>query len=164
MTGSGAMASTRASTLVATAIVLALAFVLAAPAPAEAQCTVYVQSGVAFGTYDVFSGVPVDAVGRIAYMCGNKDKDIRISLTRGSGSTYLPRRMTGEGDVLDYNLFRDAACTQIWGDLSEGTSVYSIHNPPNNRWVELTVYGRIPPGQDRAAGTYGDTVVVEINF
>jgi spore coat protein U-like protein len=30
--------------------------------------------------------------------------------------------------------------------------------------VSVTVYGRIPPGQDISAGSYSDTVTVVVNF
>lgn len=133
-------------------------------ADAEAACTVSA-SGVAFGTYDVYQTSPTDSTGTITFRCGNQDKDILITISRGSSSTFNPRTMQAGGDVLVYNLYRDAAMTQIWGDGSGGTSAYFNRNPqPNNQDIPLTVFGRIPAGQDAAPGLYSDTVVVSIEY
>jgi spore coat protein U-like protein len=66
--------------------------------------------------------------------------------------------------VLEYNLYRDAAFSAIWGDGTSGTTTYTIRNPPNNQDVVLTVYGRVPALQDVATGSYADAVIVTINF
>ena len=63
-----------------------------------------------------------------------------------------------------YNLFLNAAFTQIWGDGTGGTSTYFLHNPPNKKDVPVTVFSRIPAGQDVAVGGYGDTVVVTLEY
>ena len=129
----------------------------------EAGCTVST-AGVAFGTYNVFSATALASTGTISLHCGAADKNITIHLSKGTSSTYALRVLTGPaGDVINYNLFRDAACTQIWGDSTGGTSVYSNSRPGKNV-INLTVYGRIAPGQDVRAGMYSDSVVTEINF
>ena len=75
-----------------------------------------------------------------------------------------PRTLRKGSEVLQYNLYRNAARTTIWGDGTGGTSVYSLANPPNNSNVNLTIYGRIPAQQDVSAGNYSDTVSAVINF
>lgn len=134
------------------------------PPAALAQCTVSVQGGLSFGVYSVFDAAPLNTTGSISYRCGKKDKDVRITLGRGSSSTYRPRTLVNGSERLAYNLFLDAAATSIWGDQTEGTSVYALHNPPNDTWVNVTIYARIPPGQDAAAGSYSDTIRVDVNF
>ena len=145
-------------------LVAFLACCAAWPSHACADCSIAVQGGVSFGIYNVFSTAPLDSTGTISYRCGNKDHGIRITLTRGNSSTYRPRSLVSGPELLGYNLFTDAARTLVWGDETEGTSIYSIHNPPNLAWTDLTIFGRIPAGQDVAAGGYSDTVTVEINF
>ncbi len=66
--------------------------------------------------------------------------------------------------MLTYNLYRNAGRTNIWGDGTGGTSVYTRANPPNDSNVNLTIYGRIPAQQDVSAGNYSDTVSAVINF
>ena len=145
--------------------VLTLAVLVLHAGAAHAQgCSVNTSGAIRFGSYDVFAPMPLDTTGTVSYICDKKDRDILITLSPGASSTFRPRRMTNGTDQLAYNLYLDAAFTVIWGDLAEGTGAYTRHNPPNNRWVELTVYGRTPARQDVSAGTYSDTLVVEINF
>jgi spore coat protein U-like protein len=72
--------------------------------------------------------------------------------------------MVSGGERLSYNLYRDAACTSIWGDGTGGTATYTNANPANNTAINITVYGQVPAGQDVSAGVYSDTVSAVINF
>lgn len=132
-------------------------------APAQAACTVSA-TPVAFGPYDVFALAHDDAVGTITYRCTLLQLNVRISISRGSSSTFAPRTLRSGSELLSYNIFRDSARTQIWGDGTGGTSIYSILIPPWNQDVVLTMYGRIPAEQDARVGAYADTVVVTVEF
>lgn len=127
------------------------------------SCTISVTS-VAFGTYNVFTTTAVDSTGTITYQCNSKATNISISLSDGSSTTYSPRTLRKGSEILQYNLYSDAARTTVWGDGTDGTSVYTIANPSNNSNVTVTVYGRIPAQQDVSAGSYTDTVSAVINF
>ena len=142
-----------------TASVVAL---VAAAGRAEAACTVSTTSAI-FGTYDVFNPSANASTATITYRCGG-DKDILITLSKGSSSTFTPRTLRNGTEVLQYNLYRDAAFSTIWGDGTSGTTTYTIKNPPNNQDVVLTVYGSIPAQQDVAVGSYADALTVTINF
>jgi spore coat protein U-like protein len=142
-----------------TASVVAL---VAAAGRAEAACTVSTTSAN-FGTYDVFNPSANASTATITYRCGG-DKDILITLSKGSSSTFTPRTLRNGTEVLQYNLYRDAAFSTIWGDGTSGTTTYTIKNPPNNQDVVLTVFGRIPAQQDVAVGSYADALTVTINF
>jgi spore coat protein U-like protein len=144
--------------------VLAICLVGATDAAAQApSCTISVLS-VAFGNYNVFTATPLDSTGRVTYRCNAAAANISISLGKGASPTFNPRTMTKSGEALNYNLYRNAARTNIWGDGTGGTSVYTRANPPNNNNVNVTIYGRIPAGQDVSAGAYSDTVLATINF
>jgi spore coat protein U-like protein len=134
-----------------------------AAAAQSPSCTISVSS-VAFGPYSVFTTTPADSTGTITYSCNSAAANISISLGNGSSSTFSPRTLGKGGEVLSYNLYRNAGRTQIWGDGTGGTSVYTRANPPSNGDVNLTVYGRIPAQQDVSAGDYSDTVSAVINF
>jgi spore coat protein U-like protein len=127
------------------------------------SCTISATS-VNFGNYNVFNGTPLDSTGTITYRCNAAASNITVALTKGASTTYNPRLMYKGVEVLGYNLFRNAARTNIWGDGTSGTAIYSRANPPNNSNVNLTVYGRVPAGQDVSAGTFSDTVTAVINF
>jgi spore coat protein U-like protein len=129
----------------------------------EAACTLSTTS-VAFGTYNVYSATPLASTGTISLDCQWSDRNVRIDLSRGNSGTYATRTLVGPGtDVLTYNLFRNAAYTQIWGNGTSGTSYYS-NSAPGSNVINLTVYGRITAGQDVRAGAYTDTVVATVTF
>lgn len=127
------------------------------------SCTISVTS-VAFGNYNVFTTTADDSTGTITYRCNSSAMNISISLSDGSSSTYSPRTLRKGSEILQYNLYRNAARTTIWGNGTGGTSVYTSANPPNNSNVSVTIYGRIPAQQDVSAGSYSDTVSAVINF
>jgi len=145
------------SALLATAGMVGLSF------PALAVCSLS-STSISFGTYDVFSTSPLDTNGSIVYRCGNADNNISISLDRGGASSFNPRRMLNGSQVLNYNLYLDAARTIIWGDGTSGTQTYFIKNPPNNQDVTIPLYGRVPTGQSVSKGAYSNTITVTINF
>ncbi len=127
------------------------------------SCTI-TAVGVSFGTYDVFSGSPLDSTGSVTYNCISVLGTITINLSRGGAPTFTPRQMFRSSETLNYNLYLNAARTTIWGDGTSGTSHYGPVTPPLLTNVTVTIYGRIPGGQDVSAGTYSDTVVATINF
>ena len=131
---------------------------------AHAQACTISATSVNFGSYNVFNGSDVDSTGTVTYRCNGSAHNITVGLTQGASATFNPRQMQKGAEVLNYNLFVDASRTSIWGDGTSGTSVYSIGNPPNNTNVNLTVYGRVPAGQDVSAGSFSDTVTAVINF
>jgi len=141
---------------------LGLAVALAWPRTAMAACTISA-TPVSFGTYNVFSSTPLDSTGSVIFNCDNR-ANITITLNNGGATTFNPRRMLNGSEPLNYNLYRDAARTAIWGDGTGGTQVYSDPRTPRNQNVTLTVYGRIPAGQDVSVGTYTNTVTATINF
>ncbi|MDO8684810.1 MAG: spore coat U domain-containing protein [Armatimonadota bacterium] len=141
---------------------LGLAVALAWPRTAMAVCTIST-TPVSFGNYNVFSVTPLDTTGTVTYRCGT-ERNIRISLNRGGAATFNPRRMLKGSEALNYNLYRDAARTTIWGDGTGGTQVYFDANPPNNQNVTVNIFGRIPAGQDVTAGSYTNTITATIDF
>lgn len=142
---------------------LATAAIVGLPFSALAVCSLS-STSISFAIYDVFSTNPLDTNGSIVYRCGNADNNISISLDRGGASSFNPRQMLNGSQVLNYNLYLDAARTIIWGDGTGGTQTYFIKNPPNNQDVTVPVYGRIPTGQSVTKGAYSNTITVTINF
>lgn len=143
-----------------------LAAVFGAPATARAQggngCAISA-TGVNFGTYNVFSAAPVQSTGGLTFRCGAAVAAVRVSLSTGQSGTFSPRTLTGTGDGLAYNLYRNAGRTEIWGDGSGGTFDMPM-TPEKNTWIPLTIYAQIPPLQDVRAGAYTDTITAIIQF
>jgi spore coat protein U-like protein len=127
------------------------------------SCTIST-TPVSFGNYNVFNAAAVDSTGRVTYRCNGTAANISVSLSKGLSTTYNPRQMSKGAERLSYNLYRNAARTTIWGDGTGGTQVYTRANPPNNSNVNVTIYGRVPAGQDVSAGNFTDTILATINF
>jgi spore coat protein U-like protein len=123
-------------------------------------------TGLIFGSYDIFSGSPLDSVGSMTYRCDDVgyQETLVIDLGRGSSSTYAPRKMFRGAYELDYNLYLDSNRTSIWGDGSSGTSHYGPVSPANGEDTTVYVYGRVLVGQNARTGSYSDTVVVTVLF
>jgi spore coat protein U-like protein len=141
-----------------------LAAALAAlPAAARAQtCTVLGVTGVAFGAYDPIGAnatVPRDSTGQLHYRCRGGAAPL-VTLSTGASGSYQPRQLRQAARSLGYNLYRDAARAQIWGNGTGGT--FTVQGQRGNR--TLVIYGRIFPGQVAAAGSYADTIVATLNF
>ena len=132
-------------------------------ADAALNCSFTSVTGLNFGAYDVFNASPTKATGTIKYDCKGAGGGalMRMDLSTGSG-TFVNRTLRSGGNVLNYNLYPDAANSQVWGDGTGGTYQYVVN--PGNSAVSLTVYGTIPPGQDVGVGSYTDTVSVTMNF
>jgi spore coat protein U-like protein len=131
-----------------------------------AACTVST-TDVNFGSYDVFSGSPLDATGTITATCDITPPPtvvIAIGTSPNSGG-FNPRMMklTTGSDLLNYNLFTETARTNIWGDGSGSTSTLSDKVRKGSPWI-ATVYGRIPPSQDVSAGLYNEILTVTITW
>lgn len=138
--------------------------------------------GVAFGVYDPLAVTAVDATATVSVRCvwtsgsgtGAQRVSPVISLSAGlpPGTLTQRRLRTATGDLLNYNLFRDTARTQIWGDGSSGTftaptspAALVLPSSGNPRTGTRTIYGRMPAGQTNAApGSYADTITVTVTF
>jgi spore coat protein U-like protein len=142
--------------------IVTLALVVAGAWRAEAACTI-ATTAMNFGTYSVFSATPTDTTSTFTADCGANDVNVFINFSKGSSSTYTPRTLRNGSEVLNYNIYADAARTLIVGDQTGGTVHYTSSRPGDPPQT-LTLYGRIPAGQDVAVGTYTDTVLATINF
>lgn len=130
---------------------------LAAPA-ALAACTGISSTALAFGNYDVFAALPGDTAGSVTYNCTTPPGvTFSISYNGGSNPRQMARLFGGAGaDVLRYDIFVDAARTQVWSDTTQ------VVLPSGARTVSY--YGRVFAGQDVQTGFYFDFVTVTLNF
>ena len=121
-----------------------------------------------FGNYDTFASAPLDAVGTITVNCSGSVRRATVTLSVSSTSgTFNPRRMKRSGgiDLLGYNVYTDATRTAIFGDGTGGTSLVRPRRPsgPHVSWgASISMYGRIPPGQDVSVGSYSDTLTATV--
>jgi spore coat protein U-like protein len=152
-----------------------LAF-LAAAAPAAAQsatatfqvsasvaknCTI-AATPVAFGAYDPVAAndtADATATGTVTVRC-TRGTAYSVALENGANFSAGRRMQLGAtGQYLSYELYSDAARTAVWN-----ASAPAAGTAPSRAAIPLTVYGRVPGGQDVPEGAYLDTVVATINF
>jgi spore coat protein U-like protein len=131
---------------------------LAGAARAATSCSIDATGAVAFGPYDWTAVAPTDSTGTITYTC---DGPALVVLSQGSSGTYTARTMISGANQLTYNLYTDAARSQIWGDFSGGTTLRLVAAGTR---VPITVYGRLPAGQNVPSGSYSDTLMVTFFF
>lgn len=130
------------------------------------SCTITNVVAMSFGSYDVFSNTPKEAIGSVTYRCTDLGSGlITVDLSKGNSSTYAVRTLLRGNEILNYNLYLDAGHNTIWGDGTEGSSRYGPLNPANNSEVLLSIYGRIPPQQTNVkVGNYSDMITITISF
>src|SRR5438874_6956298 len=141
-----------------TAALAALFCSLVSPNAAEAACTISAGGAVSFGNYDWTLATPTDTVGSMTYTCTTA---ALVFLSQGSSGTYTQRTMLSGANSLGYNLYTDAARTQVWGDFFTGGT---IQVAPAGTPATLDVYGRIPAGQNVPPGSYTDSITVTFFF
>jgi spore coat protein U-like protein len=147
-----------------------LAALLGARAHADVSSCTLSASGVFFGTYTPATPAPLTGTGTINLTCTvtTKKNTLTIDLSPGSSGSYATRTLRSGTDVLNYNLYLDAADTQVWGDGTGGSVVDSVpimaHGNGSQASATFTIYGAIAALQDPAAGGYTDTITVTVNF
>ena len=136
------------------------------------SCTVSA-TGPIFGTYNPLSATPTYANGQVQATCtllsgSATTVSIVSSYSTGASGTYTLRSMLSGANKLSYNLFFDAAYTEIRGDGTGGSqtggATLALTTSARTQTTTSTIYGRIPAGQDVAAGAYADTIVVTITY
>lgn len=137
--------------------VLACALIAVSASPASAVTCGVSSAGVAFGSYDTLISTPLDGVGTIAVNC-DASTTFTVALSAGSG-TFAQRQMTAGATQLGYNLYTDATRTIVWGDGISGSTVSA-----SGTSVDLSIYGRVPAGQNVAAGVYSDSIVITVSY
>jgi spore coat protein U-like protein len=153
-----------------------LAWLLLACAPAGLQaavtCTVSA-TGPAFGIYNPLTTTPTLADGQVSASCtltGTTTTTVSLvsSYSAGSSGTYAARTMLSGVNTLSYNLYYDAAFSQVRGDGTGGSQTggasFTLTRTAPTQSVTSVIYGRIPALQDVAAGSYLDTIVFTVTY
>ncbi|MDP1718145.1 MAG: spore coat U domain-containing protein [Burkholderiales bacterium] len=135
--------------------------ILSQPALA-ANCSFTSVTAISFGSYNVFAASPNDSgVGTIQINCIGGEANMLVTLSTGQSGNYAARLMNSGADLLTYNLYTNAARNVIWGDGTGGSSTMAADR---NSTTTLSIFGRIPGGQDAAVGTYSDFIIATVNF
>lgn len=147
-----------------------------------ADCSIST-SAVNFGNYDPVSNVSATANGTVTVTCGSYSFidvlvgfTVTTKLSTGLGGSYVNRVLKKGADSLSYNLFTDPGYSSVFGDGSSATSTVQIcysgifagcggaPSGSSGTPFPVTVYGRIPAGQDVSVGDYSDSITATITF
>jgi spore coat protein U-like protein len=132
------------------------------------RCTL-ITVPLAFGSYTPSDPTPLDVQGSISLNCTQSIINFIMHLRFAQGAqpaagstAAAPRRQMadGNGNFLRYDLYRNAARTQVWGDTI-ATAVFPGLGPYP---LTLPVYGRVPALQNVQSGSYADTVTATLFF
>jgi spore coat protein U-like protein len=128
----------------------------------QAECKLTSTTDLAFGTTGVIQ-TAVNATGTIGVQCTNTTPyNIGLNAGTGSGATVSARKMTsGSGSTITYDIYRDTARTQVWGDTVNSNT---LAGTGNGAVQTHTVYGRVPAQATPAPGSYSDTVTVTVTY
>lgn len=86
----------------------------------------------------------------------------RVGLDNGQAFDGTMRRMAGARGYVRYQLYRDEANTQVWGNDTASMVAGTTDHAGNI--ASLTVYAQVPSQPDVAAGSYVDTVVATLYY
>jgi len=119
---------------------------------------------VAFGTYDtigVNATTPKTAEGSVTVQCTSGASAL-VVLGQGVNAVgdvpVTPVRQMASGlNRLGYSLFTLGDYATVWGSTGVAATADGASHI-------MTVWGRIPAGQNVLAGTYADTVVATVTF
>jgi spore coat protein U-like protein len=87
-----------------------------------------------------------------------------IALSQGAnGTSITDRRMKNSAgaQTLAYQLYRDSARSQVWGQT---TGTDTVAGTGTGADQTLNIYGRVPAQSVAAAGSYSDTITVTVTY
>jgi spore coat protein U-like protein len=130
-----------------------------------AKCTVSA-ANLSFGAIDPLNS-QVDATTALTVKC-TKNSPYTVGLDAGvtTGATIAQRKMANGADIMNYNLYTNAARTTIWGNTAVAPSWVSGTGAGLAIAQTLTVYGRVASGQTNlAVGNFQEnTVTVTVTY
>lgn len=120
-----------------------------------------------FGTYMPLTPTPLDVATQVTVRCVAQPGTFEILVGPGFSGNQLMRALSnGAAGTLNYNIYRDAARTQIWGDGTPPTFTVTGARTSRGRpsFHLYTMYGRAFANQAPQPGAYTDDPMTTILF
>jgi spore coat protein U-like protein len=142
-------------------------------ASAVITCTFTSVPGVAIGVYQDFATTATPGTGSVTVQCthtggGSNNVNFVIAIGTSANTGQVNTRAmknTANTDLLTYNLYRDVAHTQIWGN-TVGTNTLSTPLTAiatnTSKSASVTIYALVPALQSASAGSYTDSVSITV--
>jgi spore coat protein U-like protein len=158
---------------VAGTLAMAAASAVAAPSPATttlnvsanvASNCIVTAAPLAFTDYD--ASAPVDGSADLSVRCST-GTPYTIKLGDGANGTIAQRLLKSGSNVLQYNLFTNAARGTIWGNTVGATVGGTGQGMSLTKANTHTVFGTIAnsdANQDAPTGLYTDSVAVTVEY
>ncbi|QTC92242.1 spore coat protein U domain-containing protein [Brevundimonas goettingensis] len=137
--------------------------------PAAAQsgaCRISV-TGLTFAPYRSLNASPTTNIGRLEVFClpGEGSAAVPVvTLSAGRSGNYVDRTMTAGSSELHYNLYAEPTRRLVLGDGTAGTVAFPAPRTRTIGRASWPIFGVIPPGQRVPAGSYSDTLLIEVAF
>lgn len=132
-------------------------------ATVSAACTL-ATTGMAFGAINPSAASPSSATNTITSTCTNTTP-YTLSFGKGTGVDYATRSMAGTAgstDKLLYNIYQEAAFTNVVGDGTAST--VTIAKVGTGVAQATTLFGRVTGSQFVKPDTYTDTIAVTLTY
>lgn len=117
-----------------------------------------------FGTYLPLTGGALQQLMTFTVDCVPPET-VTVSFSTGQSPLFDPRTMKFAPYTLNYNIFRNAGRTEIWGDGSGSTFTQSKTMTVGDRTLTVNVYGQVPGSQNVGASSpafYTDQITATI--
>ena len=159
----------REASLAASMLLISGGLALAATVSGNLPVSASVSNNCAFGTINALNFGAYDPVvanastdltgtGTFALTC-TSGGSITIGLSLGGHAVSTQRNMADAGtDKLSYNLYQDSTDTTVWDETTTKSDTGT------GSAVTYTVYGVVPHGQNVPAGSYSDTVSIDVTY
>jgi len=127
---------------------------------------------LAFGAYEAFNLSPLDSQSSLVVTCSREGGSatttisVAIAASQISGS-IANRQLAGPApDRLNYNLYREATRTSVWGQTDGSDTVVQTLTIPNKSSLSstFTIFGRLFAGQDVRPGFYSDSLLITVTY
>jgi spore coat protein U-like protein len=132
-------------------------------ASVQATCTV-ASTNLAFGSYTGGQATDLDNTSTITATCPpGQGYTIGLNAGNGPSATTSNRMMTLSSGTatLNYGLFTESQRTTNWDNIGGTTTVAGTGDGTGQA---VTVYGRVPAGQNVQTGNYEDTITVTMDY
>lgn len=141
------------------------------PMPVQAQvnanCNFTSSNTMDFLSYDPTGAnatAPLGGTVVVSVRC-TRGATVTIGIDTGANAANAPagstRAMKLGTNYLGYDFYQDSTYATLW--TNSGPGLYSFVSP-SNAPNPVTVFGKVPGGQDVSAGLYQDTVQVTVNY
>ncbi|MDP1696529.1 MAG: spore coat U domain-containing protein [Xanthomonadaceae bacterium] len=158
----GAKASAHRAGWLLLALLLCGVWSAAAMAQGQSRDCTLTLAPLSFGNYDPLeTTVPQDRATTMRVSCRN-NTFVRIFYSTGSSGSFAQRTMRQGTSQLAYNFYFEPARVSILGDGTGGS--FFLQGTVGQAGANITLYGRIPPGQDPSVGLHSDTIIVTMTF